>query len=180
MTEATIVKNSSQGYGYKYSSLADLAKAGIKIPKMRISSEHPDFLEYQDEDGTWHMGSKIVVPEMKSCNEAQAYGSALTYARRYTVQMAMCVACDDDDAIEAAKPTAQTAQNRPQSASVPGIIHPATDKQKDAITAIMRQKGVTQNYIEMVLNKCITSTQASKAIGMLKEGKQTADVIAAL
>ena len=34
-------------------------------------------------------------------NAAQAYGSALTYARRYTVQLVKGVACDDDDKVEA-------------------------------------------------------------------------------
>lgn len=157
MTEAKIVKNSSDGYGYKYSSLADLAKAGIKIPKMRICSEHPDFLEYQDEDGTWHMGSKIVVPEMKSCNEAQAYGSALTYARRYTVQMAMCVACDDDDEVEKAKPTAQGNQSRP-----------ATQKQLDLIKSLAERKGMPTSEITAKLAVIKTAAQASKCIENLQ------------
>lgn len=33
-------------------------------------------------------------------NAAQLYGSALTYARRYTVLMALGLSCDDDKVVE--------------------------------------------------------------------------------
>lgn len=97
---AKVVKNASQAYGYTYTSLADLAKAGIKIPKMRVkATEQGEYIEYWD--GTdWQTGAKVVVPQMKGSNEAQMYGSALTYARRYTVMLAESVACDDDSKLE--------------------------------------------------------------------------------
>ena len=38
--------------------------------------------------------------EMRGKNAAQAMGSALTYARRYTAQMAFGLACDDDAKLE--------------------------------------------------------------------------------
>lgn len=96
-----VVKNTSQAHNYKYSSLADLHKAGINIPKMRVkATEYGEFIEYLDAQGDWQMGAKIVPIESKVMNPAQAYGASLTYARRYTVQMAEQVACDDDDAIE--------------------------------------------------------------------------------
>lgn len=40
---------------------------------------------------------------MKGMNAAQAMGSALTYARRYTAQMALGLACDDDAKLEKTK-----------------------------------------------------------------------------
>lgn len=96
-----VVKNTSQAHNYKYSSLADLHKAGINIPKMRVkATEYGEFIEYLDDKSEWQMGAKIVPIESKVMNPAQAYGASLTYARRYTVQMAEQVACDDDDAIE--------------------------------------------------------------------------------
>lgn len=99
--EGKIVKNTSPAHNYKYSSLADLHKAGIDIPKMRVkATEYGEFIEYLDDKGEWQMGAKIVPIESKVMNPAQAYGASLTYARRYTVQMAEQVACDDDDAIE--------------------------------------------------------------------------------
>lgn len=99
-TNKQIVKNASKGYGYTYSNLADLAKAGIEIPPMktqRIDGEEYVFAKIGDE---WIQGAKVVEMEMKGMNAAQAYGSALTYARRYTVQLVMAIACDDDDKVE--------------------------------------------------------------------------------
>ena len=97
-----IVKNASNGYGYKYSSLADLHKAGINIPKMKTGKVGEDEFVYYWDGKEWQQGARVVPIESKSMNAAQAYGASLTYARRYTVQMAEAIACDDDDAIEQA------------------------------------------------------------------------------
>lgn len=56
-----------------------------------------------DEKGVWHQGAPLVVPEMKGMNAAQAMGAALSYARRYTAQMALGLACDDDAKLEKTK-----------------------------------------------------------------------------
>lgn len=101
-----IVKNASSGYGYKYNNLADLERAGVEIPKMRVKpTEFGEYVEYLDDNGGWQIGAKVVEMEMKGMNSAQAYGSSLTYARRYTVMLAKAVACDDDDAVEQNKPS---------------------------------------------------------------------------
>lgn len=100
-SENQIIKNASEGYGYSYSSLADLARAGVKIPVMkteRVDGEEYVFAKVGDE---WIQGAKVVELEMKGMNPAQAYGSALTYARRYTVQLIAAIACDDDSKLEA-------------------------------------------------------------------------------
>lgn len=96
----TIIRNTSAGYGYNYASLADIAEQGIEIPKMKtVTEEGNDYIAYF-EDGEWVRGARIVVPEAKGMNEAQRYASAVTYARRVTVQLAKGLACRDDDAIE--------------------------------------------------------------------------------
>lgn len=95
-----IVKNSSDGFNYKYSNLADLFRAGINIPKMKTGKDGDDEYVYYWDGADWQQGAKVVPIESKSMNPAQAYGASLTYARRYTVQLAEAVACDDDDAIE--------------------------------------------------------------------------------
>lgn len=98
-----IVKNKSTGHNYKYSNLADLHRAGINIPKMKTAKVGDDeYVMYWD-GKEWQQGAKVVPIESKVMNPAQAYGASLTYARRYTVQMAESVACDDDDAIEQAQ-----------------------------------------------------------------------------
>lgn len=96
-----IVKNASQGYGYSYSNLADLAKAGIEIPVMKTQRIDGEEYVFALIDGEWIQGAKVIEMEMKGMNAAQAYGSALTYARRYTVQLVKGIACDDDDKVEA-------------------------------------------------------------------------------
>ena len=106
-----VIKNSSQAYGYKYTSLADIANAGIKIPKMRTKvTENGEYVEYLDEDNTWQQGARIVPITMHGQNEAQAYGASLTYARRYTVQLAMSVVCDDDKNVETQEPVRANAK----------------------------------------------------------------------
>lgn len=103
MSQSTpkIIKNASKGYGYTYSNLADLAKAGIEIPPMKtqiVEGREFVFAKIGDE---WLQGAQVIDIEMKGMNAAQAYGSALTYARRYTVQLVLGIACDDDDKLEA-------------------------------------------------------------------------------
>ena len=100
-SNSKIVKNASQGYGYSYSNLADLAKAGIEIPMMKTQRIDGDEYVFALIDGEWIQGAKVIEMEMKGMNAAQAYGSALTYARRYTVQLVKGIACDDDDKVEA-------------------------------------------------------------------------------
>lgn len=111
MAESKIVKNNSKAYGYNYASLGDIVKQGLEIPKMRVSThDGNDYVEYFD--GTdWQLGARIVVPEMRSSNEAQRYGAALTYARRYTAQMALQLVCDDDTKIETQAPKANGGVN---------------------------------------------------------------------
>lgn len=100
MPSNKIVKNASKGYGYTYSNLADLARAGIDIPPMKTEKIGDDEYVFAKIGDEWIQGAKVVEMEMKGMNAAQAYGSALTYARRYTVQLVMGIACDDDDKIE--------------------------------------------------------------------------------
>lgn len=104
-----IVVNDSKGYGYNYASLGDIAKQGFNIPKMKTGTElEKEYVYYYDEEiKEWVRGAEIVIPEniinkdgKNKMNSAQLYGSALTYARRYTTLMALQLASDDDNNIE--------------------------------------------------------------------------------
>lgn len=109
-----IIKNQSKGYNYTYNNLADLAKAGVEIPPMKtaiVEGREYVFAKIGDE---WIQGARVIGIEMNNMNAAQAYGSALTYARRYTVQLVMGIACDDDDKLEA-----HTADDRKNANSKP-------------------------------------------------------------
>ncbi len=169
-----IIKNASHGYGYKYSSLADLAEAGVEIPVMRVKpTEFGEFIEYLDRDGNWQIGAKIVEFEAKGMNRAQMYGSALTYARRYTVQMAQSVACDDDKGVESSKPVSggYTSSQSPRQVS---SCHVASEKQISYLRTLYKQGGVSEEDIEkyMVEAKSMTSQQISQ---MIERAKQRLD-----
>ena len=102
-----IVANTSKAYGYNYASLSDIANQGFAIPKMKTGTDgEKEYVYYYDADlKEWVRGAEIVVPEMKGYNSAQRYGSAITYARRYTTLLALSLACDDDKKIETQEPT---------------------------------------------------------------------------
>lgn len=106
---ADIVANKSKAYGYNYASLGDIAQQGFQIPKMKTGTEDgKEYVFYYDAElKEWIRGALVVVPEMKGMNTAQQYGSALTYARRYTTLMALSLACDDDKKLEATAPKGQ-------------------------------------------------------------------------
>ena len=121
-----VVKNTSKAgdgrFGYNYASLADIADQGFKIPKMRVrpiftedgSSLVGEWLEYQDENGEWQLGSRIIEAELKGMNPMQSRGSAETYARRYTTQLALGIAGQDDKKVEDDGVARRSAQNTPQ------------------------------------------------------------------
>lgn len=103
MVEETsqIVKNKSKAFNYNYASLADIVNQGLKLPIMETRNiDGETFMGWLDDKGEWHQGAPLIVPEMKGMNAAQAMGSALTYARRYTALMALGLACDDDSKLE--------------------------------------------------------------------------------
>lgn len=98
-----IIKTESKAYGYNYASLTDIVKQGNELPKMKTGTEgEREYVFYYDKDlKEWIRGAEIVVPQMKSMNAAQQYGSALTYARRYTTLMALQLTSGDDSELEA-------------------------------------------------------------------------------
>lgn len=107
MSEKNVVANKSKAYGYNYASLGDIANQGFTIPKMKTGTEEgKEYVYCYDADlKEWIRGAEIVIPNMKSMNEAQRYGSALTYARRYSVLMFLGLVCDEDKKLETQSPS---------------------------------------------------------------------------
>lgn len=164
-SEQTIVKTTSKAgsgsYGFSYASLSDLAKQGVKIPKMRTAViDGQQFIEYFD-GKEWQLGAQIITDfESKGMNKAQAYGSALTYARRYTVQLAERVAVDDDKNIETAG-----VKSRQSEAYV---SRQATDKQTAMLKDLLGDK-----FDEVIAkNQPLTIAKASKLISTIQAKKQ--------
>lgn len=163
-SQSKIVKTSSTAgsgsYKFSYASLSDMVKSDVEIPKMRIAVlDDKQFIEYFDGEN-WQLGAQIITDfESRGMNKAQAYGSALTYARRYTVQMAQCVAVDDDKNVEvagAASRTQQSADNYMQK--------PATSKQIELLKDLLKD-----SYDEVTKkNQPLTIGKASKLIAAVQ------------
>lgn len=118
-----VLGNKSDGYKYHYTSLSDIVIAGYDLPPMRIATltnnngdpvivdgRPVEYIEVQRTVGNaveWIRGARVVIPKQaegakdnKTMNDAQLYGSAITYARRYTAMLFFGIACDDDDKLE--------------------------------------------------------------------------------
>lgn len=160
-----IVKNASKGYNYKYSNLADLARAGVEIPPMR--TERVDGYEYvfAKVGNEWIQGARVVELTTNGMNPAQAYGAALTYARRYTVQLVQAIACDDDDALEAH--TAEDRKNFSKAKTNYGIDF---DEVKEALEVIDDAESL-KSYYEEIKAKNLSDKQMAAINRMFNQAK---------
>lgn len=82
------------------------------------------------ESGESLSGGKLHVPAVKQ--DAQGYGSALTYARRYSLMAACGIAPEDDDGNAASKPAKQA------PAPAPATL---TRAQQEEIAALVAETG---------------------------------------
>ena len=164
--ESKIIKASSKagktgGYGFSYASLSDIVKEGHELPKMRLTViDGRQFIEYES-NGDWLLGAEVITdfksPGMNAC---QAYGSALTYARRYTAQLALGLAVDDDKNVETAG-----AIQREKAPAKDYTDRPATDKQ---IATIRQMLGSGADAV-LKHNAPLTIGKASKLIAAISE-----------
>lgn len=105
--ETTLNKN-KEGYGYQYTDLAEIHRylesnnARYVQRVERIDGDDYIFTrryidgKWEDE---WLQGCRVVNATLSGkSNPAQEQGSALTYARRYSLLMAFGLATEDDDA----------------------------------------------------------------------------------
>lgn len=165
-TKGQIVKNASKGYNYKYSNLADLARAGVEI--MPMKTERVDGYEYvfAKVGNEWIQGARVVELTTNGMNPAQAYGAALTYARRYTVQLIQAIACDDDDALEAH--TAEDRKNFSKARTNYGIDFEEVKTTLDAIDDIDSLK----DYYNELKAKKPTEKQMVAINKMINQAKE--------
>lgn len=164
-----IIKASSKagksgGYGFSYASLSDIVKEGHALPKMRLAViDGRQFIEYESA-GEWLLGAEVITdfksPDMNAC---QAYGSALTYARRYTAQLALGLAVDDDKNVETAG-----VMGREKTQAKSHTERPATDKQ---IAMIRQMLGASADAV-LKHNAPLTISKASKLIDAIMERNQ--------
>lgn len=109
----TILSRNTNGYGYKYTDISEIHRY-LEINNLRYVQfvkcvEGNDYIFTQkyklntekneyEKDGEPLQGSRIVQATLQGIkNPAQEQGSALTYARRYSLLMAYGLATEDDD-----------------------------------------------------------------------------------
>ena len=102
------VPKNKQGYGYKYADLSQihqlLEENGLSYYQFVKCIDGNDYIMTVriDADGNESepiQGCRVVEAVLSGkSNPAQEHGSALTYARRYSLQMAYGLATEDDDA----------------------------------------------------------------------------------
>jgi hypothetical protein len=107
----------------KYADLAASAEAvtdalnanGIALAQVCHESEHGVIVEtkFLHESGEEWSGGKLFIPSSKQ--DAQGFGSALTYARRYSLMAACGIAPEDDDGNAASGPQATPQRQQPSA-----------------------------------------------------------------
>ena len=182
MAKTTISKN-SQGYGYKYTDLAEIHKYlesnGLSYYQYIESLDGNDYIytvpiTADGKELPARRGCRIVNAILNGkSNPAQERGSAITYARRYSLLMAFGLATDDDDAqsltrktIDYKKPQAQPKpepkpepqQKRPefktsvQDMSLEMLI--PNPIEEDLVPDFIREDKITPKEVKLLENLC--------------------------
>jgi len=120
MKKSTIAKK-TEGYGYCYTELADINKFCEEndiLYYQEIETSEINQKDYimtyliKDGETTKHKGCQIVEARLQGINNpVQAYGSSLTYCRRYSLLMALGLATEDDDGASVGEPTKEEAES---------------------------------------------------------------------
>lgn len=107
------VKKKSNGYNYKY---AELAQIHEELENQGIT--YYQYIDYDpaadadyiytviikgEKESSPRRGCRVIIGHEAKMSAAQAQGSALTYARRYSLLMALGWATEDDDGATAGK-----------------------------------------------------------------------------
>lgn len=117
------IKKNKEGYGYKYTELAEINKYCLENDieyYQEVETSEINGKDYiitylvKGDTTTKHRGCEIVKAVLQGIkNPVQEYGSSLTYCRRYSLLMALGLATEDDDAAsltEIAEPTKEDAE----------------------------------------------------------------------
>ena len=168
----TILNKNSEGYGYKYTDIAEIHKYleenGMKYYQEIQTSEINGFdyiMTYRFINGKWEekpkRGCKVVDATLQGIkNPAQEQGSALTYARRYSLLMAFGLATDDDDAQSLTSNLIKTKEDAEKMVVNFGKYNGKTLKEI---------KETNESYLEFILGYEKASESLKNACSMLIE-----------
>ena len=108
------IKKNKEGYGYKYTELAEINKYCMDnniTYYQEIETNELNLKDYiityvtENEQTTKHKGCQIVDAVLSGIkNPVQEYGSSLTYCRRYSLLLALGLATEDNDAQDLTMP----------------------------------------------------------------------------
>lgn len=108
------------------------------------------------ESGETLSGGKLHVPATKQ--DAQGYGSALTYARRYSLMAACGIAPEDDDGNAASRPELRPVRNKPTD----GAVLTNQQKQRCSDVAMAIQEQMRRDDIVGAFGECQGITDAEE------------------
>lgn len=105
---------------------------------------------------------KLHVPATK--HDAQGYGSALTYARRYSLMAACGIAPEDDDGNNASKP--KPAPAKPTPAPAPAVKAPVKVEGKDTewqLKVVAKPEGDHGEWSQLVIDATMLQLEQCKS-----------------
>jgi len=118
----TTIKKNKEGYGYKYTELAEINKyceANNITYYQETETCEINGKDYiityvkENDEITKHRGCQIVEAKLQGIkNPVQEYGSSLTYCRRYSLLMALGLSTDDDDGVSCGELTKEQIEDR--------------------------------------------------------------------
>ena len=169
----TTLKKKKEGYGYKYTELAEihnyLEQNNMRYIQQIKRIDNDDYVMtkrcFNDKwEEEWLQGCKVVDATLQGIkNPAQEQGSALTYARRYSLLMAFGLATEDDDAQKLSKPKEESKKEvKATDAQIKLIVARLNNEQQKQVIDTYELKNITE----------LTIKQASEVIKCLpKESK---------
>jgi hypothetical protein len=129
--------------------------------------------------GEWLSGGVLALPVIKA--DAQGYGSAMTYARRYSLSALVGIAPEDDDgnAAAGAKPAARAVEPKQEGPKqYPDADFTKNYKTWEKLISSGRKSG--DEMIDMIQTKGILSDDQKAKLKAIKRVRTVEDVIAAM
>jgi len=162
-----------------------LSENGLSVAQTMNLIEGKNVLEttLYHTSGEWISGTQLVNPIK---DDPQSLGSAISYARRYSLSAILGIVADEDDdaniatKAEVKEVKSKSSLEKPVSPETPRKIEPTiTPAQTKKIYASVKEKGITSDqaraYLKQVFKKMstkeLTVSEASRLIEDIETGK---------